>query len=130
MPGVIFGVLLGALLATYLVSRVQWLNLARVGWWGRPVIAASAAGAIVGAFRRDDRRAALIGGGLAALLSLWGVYGIVRFSIPVMFVERSVARVVAADLARLSAYAIPAGVVGAAAAWFAGSAITAPRDRR
>lgn len=99
------------------MSRVQWLNLHKIGFWGRPVIAAGAAGLMVGAYRRDDRIAAMVSGAFAALLSLWAVYGIVRLSVRVMFIERSIARVVASDLLRLAVYAVPAGVGGAAAAF-------------
>lgn len=111
--GVTFGVLVGALLAVSLVGRVQWLNLATVGWWGRPVLAAGFAGVMAGSWRARDARGAAAGGALAALLALWGVYGIMRLGTGVVFVERSIARVVAADLLRLAAYAVPAGAVGA-----------------
>jgi hypothetical protein len=116
-PGVTFGVLLGALLATSLVPRLQWLNLATIGWWGRPVAAAAGAGAMVGAFRRDDLRPVLAGGAIAGLLSLWGVYGLVRLSVHVLFVDRSIVRVVTADLLRLLAFGAPGGAAGAAAGW-------------
>lgn len=116
-PGITFGVLLGSVAAASVVPRLQWLNLAQVGWWGRPVLAAAAAGVLVGAFRRDTPRAAVIGGAIAGAVSLWAVYGIVRLSVRVLFVERSVARVVAADLVRLLAYGAAPGAVGAAVAW-------------
>src|SRR6266496_4393907 len=77
-PGVTFGFLLGSLLASSLVSRLQWLNLATIGSWVRPVIAAAGAGMLVGVFRRDERRAIVVSGAIAGLLSLWGVYAIVR----------------------------------------------------
>jgi hypothetical protein len=114
-----FGFLLGSLLATSLVPRLQWLNLATIGWWGRPVIAAVGAGLIIGSFRRDDLRTAAIAGAIGGLLALWGVYAIARLSVHVLFVDRSVARVVSADLLRLAAYGAPAGAVGAAVAWSA-----------
>jgi hypothetical protein len=117
LGGIIFGFLLGSLLATSLVSRLQWLNLSTIGWWGRPVIAAAAAGVIIGAFRSDDLRTTVIAGAIGGLLSLWGVYVIVRLSVHVLFVDRSLARVVSTDLVRLAAYGIPAGGVGAAVAW-------------
>ena len=117
LGGIIFGFLLGSLLATSLVSRLQWLNLSTIGWWGRPVIAAAAAGVIIGAFRRDDLRTAVIAGAIGGLASLWGVYVIVRLSVHVLFVDRSIARVVSGDLLRLAAYGLPAGAVGAAVAW-------------
>ncbi|MGZ4206662.1 MAG: hypothetical protein ACXVQ6_02060 [Actinomycetota bacterium] len=115
--GLIFGVLLGSLLATSLVSRLQWLNLASIGWWGPPVAAAVGAGLLVGAFRRDDVRSVAVAGAAAGLISLWSVYALVRLGVHVLFVERSVARVVAADLLRLAAYGVPGGAVGAAASW-------------
>jgi hypothetical protein len=114
-----FGFLLGSLLATSLVSRLQWLNLATIGWWGRPVIAAVGAGLIIGAFRGDDLRNAAVAGAIGGILALWGVYAIVRLSVHVLFVDRSVARVVSADLLRLAAYGAPAGAAGAAVAWSA-----------
>lgn len=101
------------------MSRLQWLNLATVGTWVRPVIAAVAGGALVGWFRRDDARAAVVGGAVAGLLSLWGVYVLVRASVDVLFVERSFALVVVADLVRLLAYGAPAGAAGAALVWAA-----------
>ena len=118
LTGVVFGFLVGALLATSVVPRVQWLNLALVGSPWRPVIAAASAGVMVGQFRRDSFRLAMVGGGIAALLSLWGVYGIVRISVRVLFVERSITRVVLADLGRLALYAVPAGIAGAAVGWW------------
>src|SRR5439155_14420262 len=108
---------------TSLVPRLQWLNLSTIGWWGRPVIAAVGAGIIIGFFRHDDLRAALIGGMIGGLLALWGVYAIVRLSVHVLFVDRSVARVVTADLLRLAAYGAPGGAAGAAAGWGARIAI-------
>jgi hypothetical protein len=117
LGGIIFGFLLGSLLATSLVPRLQWLNLATIGWWGRPVISAFGAGVIIGVFRRDDLRAAVIAGAIGGLLALWGVYAIVRLSVHVLFVDRSFVRVVSADLLRLAAYGAPAGAAGAAAAW-------------
>jgi hypothetical protein len=80
------------------------------------VIAAAAAGVLIGAFRGDDLRTAVIAGAIGGLLSLWGVYAIVRLSVHVLFVDRSIAHVVASDLLRLAAYGIPAGAAGAAVA--------------
>jgi hypothetical protein len=115
--GITFGFLLGSLIATSLIPRLQWLNLATIGWWGRPVTAAIGAGVMVGVFRRDDLRAVAIGGAIAGVSSLWGVYALVRLSVHVLFVERSVARVVTADLLRLMAYGAPGGATGAALGW-------------
>jgi len=128
LGGITFGFLLGALLATSLVPRLQWLNLATIGWWGRPVLAAFGAGLIIGVFRRDDLRAAVIGGAIGGLLALWGVYVIVRLSVHVLFVDRSVARVITADLLRLAAYGTAGGAAGAAAGW--GARTTAERAAR
>jgi hypothetical protein len=130
LGGITFGFLAGSLLATSFVSRLQWLNLATVGSWERPVFAAAGAGVIVGAFRRDDLRAALISGAIAGLISLWGVYAIVRLSVHVLFVDRSVARVVTADLLRLGAYGVPGGAAGAAVGWGARAAIGSARPGR
>jgi hypothetical protein len=129
-PGLTFGFLLGALLASSLVPRVQWLNLATVGSWFRPVIAAIAAGLLVGVFRRDELRAIVITGSIAGLLTLWGVYGIVRLSVHVLFVDRSITRVVVADLLRLLAYGAPGGAAGAAAGWGARAGIDVLRNTR
>jgi len=129
-PGLTFGFLLGALLASSLVSRVQWLNLATVGSWPRPVISAAAAGMLVGVFRRDEIGATIVTGAIAGLLSLWGVYGIVRLSVHVLFVDRSITRVVTADLARLLAYGAPGGAAGAAAGWAARTRIEVLRASR
>jgi len=117
LGGITFGFLLGSLLATSLVPRLQWLNLSSIGWWGRPVAAAVGAGVIIGFLRRDDLRGAVIGGVIGGLLALWGVYAIVRLSVHVLFVDRSVARVVSADLLRLAAYGVPGGAAGAIAGW-------------
>jgi hypothetical protein len=122
LGGITFGFLLGSLLATSLVPRLQWLNLATIGWWGPPVLAAFGGGVIIGVFRRDDLRAAMTGGAIGGLLALWGVYAIVRLSVHVLFVDRSIARVVAADLLRLAAYAVPGGAAGAAVGWGARTA--------
>ena len=130
LGGITFGFLAGSLLATSFVSRLQWLNLSTIGSWERPVLAAAGAGAIVGAFRRDDLRAALIGGAIAGLLSLWGVYAIVRLSVHVLFVDRSVARVVTLDLLRLGAYAVPGGAAGAGIGWGARAALGSGRPGR
>lgn len=108
-----FGVLVGALVAVSAVGRVQWLNLATVGWWGPPALAASSAGAMAGWYRRGPARANVVNGMIAALISLWGVYALVRLSTNVVFVDRSIARVLTFDLLRLAAYALPAGAVGA-----------------
>jgi len=129
-PGLTFGFLLGALLASSLVPRVQWLNLATVGSWIRPVAAALAAGLLVGVFRHDEPRAIVITGAIAGLLTLWGVYGIVRLSVRVLFVERSIVRVVLADLLRLLAYGAPGGAAGAAAGWGARAGIDLLRTSR
>jgi hypothetical protein len=122
LGGITFGFLLGSLLATSLVPRLQWLNLATIGWWGRPVLAAFGAGLIIGVFRRDNLRAAVIGGAIGGLLALWGVYLIVRLSVHVLFVDRSITRVITADLLRLAAYGAPGGAAGAAVGWGARTA--------
>ena len=131
LAGVPFGALLGALLGASIVPRVQWLNLASVGGPWRPMVVGLAAGALVGALRRDSFRWSLLAGAVAALVALWGVYGIVRLSVSVLFVERSVARVVSADLARLFAIAVPSGAAGAAFGWWfrAGMQLVAPSIR-
>ncbi|HEX9711402.1 MAG TPA: hypothetical protein VGB52_02485 [Actinomycetota bacterium] len=107
-----FGVLVGALVAVSAVGRVQWLNLATVGWWGRPVLAAGLAGLMAGWYARRGAFSSAINGMVAALVSLWGVYAIVRLSTNVIFIERSLARVVTFDLLRLAAYGLPAGALG------------------
>ena len=113
LGGISFGFLLGALLATSLVSQLQWLNLSRIGSWIAPCACAAAGGTLVGLYRRDRVRTAALGGAIAGVLSLWVVYGAVRLSVHVLFVERSFARVVASDLVRLMAYGGIGGGIGA-----------------
>lgn len=129
-PAITFGALLGVLAAGSLVPRLQWLNLARVGWWGRPVISAAIAGVMTGAFRREERRFAIASGAVAGLVTLWLVYAIVRASVPVLFVERSFARTVAGDLLRLFLEGAPAGAFGAAVAWSVRAFAIRARARR
>jgi len=116
-PAITFGVLLGTLVATSAVPRLQWLNLARIGWWGRPVLSAAAAGALTGALRRRDMRAALVSGAIAGIASLWIVYAIVRLSVPVLFVERSYVRTLAGDAFRLILEGAPAGATASSTVW-------------
>lgn len=120
------GILAGALAGVLLVPRLQLLNLGRVGTPVRPALAAALAGAVAGALllggaarrrpaRHAARRTALLGIA-AGTASLWIVYAIVRLQVPVLFVERSVPRVVAADLGLLVAFGAPAGALAATGA--------------
>lgn len=110
--GITFGVLLGLLVAVNVVSRVQWLNLGRVGTWSRPAVAAAVAGLMAGGFRRGALRAAAGAGAAAGVIALWVVYGIVRLSTRVIFIERSIAMVVTLDLIMLG---LAGAIVGAGA---------------
>lgn len=129
-PAITFGVLLGALTAGGVVTRVQWLNLARVSSWGRPAAAAAVAGAMTAAFRRGGRRASVLGGAIAGLATVWGVYAIVRSSVDVLFVGRSFARTVAGDLARLFLEGAGGGAAGAAATMGVHGSVIRARARR
>jgi hypothetical protein len=128
--GVVFGALLGSLVATNYIGRVHWLNLSVFTWWGRFALAAAVAGVMAGTFRRDDVRAAALAGGVAGIVSIWSVYAIVRVSVHPIFVDRSLARVVFFDLLRLFAYAGPPGALGGAVPWMAGRGVARWRLRR
>lgn len=130
--GIIFGVLVAALVGASMVGRVQWLNLANpaVSHWGRPVLAAALGGLTVGWWRRTDARAAAAGGALAALLALWLLYAMQRIGAPVVFIERSIARVITFDLLRLATYAVPAGAIGALVPPGIRLIVVRSRDRR
>ena len=113
MRGIALGFLAALLPAANLVRSVEWLNLASRGRWAPFAIAGGAGGILVGMLRRDDARAATITACIAVLLAVWGIYATFRLRIHVLFVERSIARVVVADLARLFAYTVPAAIAGA-----------------
>lgn len=118
LSATLLGTLLGALVATSIVPRLHLRNLAVYNPWPRPVIAAAVAGALVGALRRAGRWwAGAVGGAVVGVVSLWLVYSMMRASQGrVLYVERSYARVFAADLARLAAYGGPSGALAGAAA--------------
>lgn len=130
ISGVPWGVLAAGLLATSIVPRLSLLNLAFFNPWHRPVIAAGIGGVATGATRRSALWSAAIAGAAAATLALWIVYAGTRFQNPVLWVERSAARVVAADLARLAAYAVPSGAIGALAGRALRVGIAVVRARR
>ncbi|MGH2785355.1 MAG: hypothetical protein ACRDJ1_08835 [Actinomycetota bacterium] len=124
------GVLVAGLLAISIVPRLSLLNLAYFNPWQRPVIASGVGGIMTGVARRSNAWTAALAGGVAAMLALWIVYVGTRLQNPVLWVERSAARVIVADLARLAAYALPSGAAGATAGRWARSTISAIRARR
>lgn len=130
VSGLPAGVLVAGLAATSIVPRLSLLNLAFFNPWQRPVIAAGLGGVAAGATRRSSAWTAVIAGAAAATLALWIVYAGTRLTNPVLWVERSAVRVVTADLARLAAYAIPAGALGAFAGRRLRAAAAAIRTRR
>jgi hypothetical protein len=130
LSGLPAGVLVAGLVATSIVPRLSLLNLAFFNPWQRPVIAAGLGGLATGATRRSNAWTAAIAGAVAATLALWIVYAGTRLTNPVLWVERSAVRVVTADLARLAAYAIPSGALGALAGRGFRAAAAAIRTRR
>ncbi|HEX9774086.1 MAG TPA: hypothetical protein VGB83_00695 [Actinomycetota bacterium] len=125
LRGVAFGFLIGALLSTFLVTPTDWLQLDR-GRWITPAVAGLGAGAMVGAFRRDRFRIALLGGAIASCLSLWAVYGMVQLGLGPLNVRSPAGRIVR-DLGRLLLWGAPAGLAGALAGWHVRRALV--RDR-
>jgi hypothetical protein len=118
------------LFASAIVPRLLMLNLAFYNPWPRPAVACGFGGLAAGVLRKGRVASAALAGALTAVAGIWVVYGITRAQTHVLFVERSVARVVIADLARLAAYALPAGAAGAAAGWWLRRGIDAVRRRR
>ncbi len=128
--GVPWGVLVSGFVATSIVPRLSLLNLAFFDPWQRPVIAAGIGGVATGVTRRSHAWTAAVAGGLASTLALWIVYAGTRLQNQVLWVERSALRVITADLARLAAYAVPAGALGALAGRGLRAAIASIRARR
>ena len=128
--GVPAGVAVTGLLAASIVPRLSLLNLAFFNPWQRPVVACGLGGVAAGASRRSRAQSACIVGGLSAVVGLWFVYGAIRLQNRVLFVERDPAVVILADLARLAAFALPAGAVGALVGWFVRKRVVAFRRRR
>lgn len=98
-----------------IVPRLSLLNLAFFNPWQRPVVATGVGGLAAGVSRRGRGLSACVVGALTAVVALWTVYGATRLQNRVLFVERDPTHVILADLARLAAYAIPAGAAGALA---------------
>jgi len=117
-------------LAASIVPRLSLLNLAYFNPWQRPVVACGLGGVAAGASRRSRPRSAMVVGAVAAAVGLWIVYGVTRLQNPVLFVDRDPAAVVLADLARLAAFALPAGGVGALVGWATRRQIARFRRRR
>jgi hypothetical protein len=111
--GVPAGLLVGGFVAASIVPRLSLLNLAFFDPWQRPVVATGVGGLAAGVSRRGRAWSACIVGAATGVLALWAVYGATRVQNRVLFVERDPVAVIVADLARLAAYAIPAGAVGA-----------------
>jgi hypothetical protein len=112
--GVPVGLLVTGFVAASIVPRLSLLNLAFFNPWQRPVVATGVGGLAAGASRRGHWWSAALAGALCATAALWFVYAATRAQNRVLFVERDPVRVIAADLARLAAYALPAGGLGAA----------------
>jgi hypothetical protein len=113
--GVPAGLLVSGFLAASIVSRLSLLNLAFFNPWQRPVVATGVGGLAAGVSRRGRAWSACLVGALTGVVALWTVYGATRLQNRVLFVERDPTQVILADLARLAAYAIPSGAVGALA---------------
>jgi len=127
--GVPAGLFLTVFLATSIVPRLSLLNLAFFNPWQRPVIATGVGGVAAGASRRGGWASACVVGALCGIAGLWLVYGVTRAQNPVLFVDRDPVRVILSDMARLSAYAAPAGAVGAAAGAFIRRLVMKRRSR-
>ncbi|TMK22728.1 MAG: hypothetical protein E6G68_01665 [Actinobacteria bacterium] len=111
--GVPAGLLTSTFVAASIVPRLSLLNLAFFNPWQRPVIASGVGGLAAGASRGGRVWRACLVGALCALAGLWAVYGVTRVQNPVLFVMRDPVHVILSDLARLAAYALPAGAAGA-----------------
>jgi hypothetical protein len=106
------GALAGALVAGALVPRIHFLNLAIYNPWVRPVIAAGAGGLVAGLTRRSKLASAAGWSALAGAAGLWLAYLATRAQLRTLWVDRSAARVILADLARLGAYGVVPGAIG------------------
>lgn len=124
------GVGVSGFLAASIVPRLSLLNLAYFNPWQRPVVACGLGGVAAGATRRSRWFPPVLVGAGSAVLGLWVVYAVTRLNNRVLFVERDPAKVILADLARLAAFALPAGAVGAAVGWAVRRQIAAFRRRR
>jgi hypothetical protein len=128
--GVPAGLLVTGFVAASIVPRLSLLNLAFFNPWQRPVVATGIGGLAAGAGRRGRLWTAVLAGALCATAALWFVYGVTRLQNRVLFVERDPVRVILADLARLAAYALPSGGVGAAAGKVVRRLVAKARARR
>jgi hypothetical protein len=124
---VVAGALVAAMAAGALVPRIHFLNLALYNPWVRPVLAAGAGGFVAGLVRRSTPSAGALAGAVAGVFGLWLAYLATRSQFRVLFVERSAAHVILADLTRLAAYAAAPGVLGGASG--ARLRTRAPRER-
>jgi len=115
LSGVPAGLFVTGFVAASIVPRLSLLNLAFFNPWQRPVIATGVGGVAAGASRRGGWVSACVVGALCGVAGLLLVYGVTRAQNPVLFVDRDPVHVILSDMVRLSAYAAPAGVVGAAA---------------
>ncbi len=130
LRGVPAGLAVTGFLAASIVPRLSLLNLAYFNPWQRPVVACGLGGVAAGASRRSRWPSACLVGAMSALIGLWIVYGVTRLNNSVLFVERDLLRVVLADLARLAAFALPAGAVGSLAGWTMRRQVATFRRRR
>jgi hypothetical protein len=130
LRGVPAGLLVTGALATSILPRLHLLNLAFFEPWRRPVVVSGFGGIAAGASRRGRPWAAALVGAATAVAGLWIVYGMTRAQNRVLFVERDPVRVIVSDLARLAAYAAPAGGLGAVTGWWARRVVVRTRKRR
>jgi len=128
--GVPAGLLVTGFVAASIVPRLSLLNLAFFNPWQRPVVATGVGGLAAGADRRGRMWSAFVSGALSAVAGLWAIYGATRAQNRVLFVERDPVHVILADLARLAAYALPAGGLGAMVGLFLRRIVTKARARR
>ena len=128
--GVPAGLLVSGFIAASIVPRLSLLNLAFFNPWQRPVVATGVGGLAAGASRRGRLWSSAVVGALTGVAALWIIYGGTRLQNRVLFVERDPTRVILADLARLAAYAIGAGAVGAAVGQLIRRAVERARARR
>ena len=128
--GVPAGLLVSGFVAASIVPRLSLLNLAFFNPWQRPVVATGVGGLAAGASRRGRLWSAALVGGLCGAAALSFIYGVTRAQNHVLFVERDPVRVIFADLARLAAYAVPSGAVGATVGALARRIVVRARARR
>lgn len=130
MRGVAPAIAAGTVVAALWIPRLWLINLSTYNPWQRPVAVAALAGVLAGLARRGSARGAAVAGATAASLALLIAYAGVRLSVPVLWIDRSPVRVIAADGLRLIAYAVVPGALGGEAGRRARAALREARNRR